>query len=294
MKLKLKQDNTNVKHKPKIQRVIFNSEHLPYILPTLNVTNNDNYITKDKKDVYNYDDPRFVSAISYGDPFLEPQSWLFDIITLGRGISIYGKGRKRFTTTKRSTKISSQERLGIPKGERNQKLVYKHLGNGKFPRSREKTFIVENPRFGDLIGEGSEQTVFVDNLNPDRVLKVYSDRGFKSIEDIKKFHPNWFKRNKVPFQEKLKFEGYVQDRDNLFPVYSQNRVNPIGDVPYSKWEKDIMPIIKKKLKEKGFDESFYNGKIHLNDISSFNVGYDSKGNLKFFDVDAYKKGGTIC
>lgn len=103
--------------------------------------------------------------------------------------------------------MSYRERLGIPKDKRNQNIVYKNLGNGKFPRSREETFKVENSRFGDLIGEGSEQTVFVDNLNPDRVLKVYSDRGFKSIEDIKKFHTNWFKRNKVPFQEKLKFEG---------------------------------------------------------------------------------------
>lgn len=48
-----------------------------------------------------------------------------------------------------------------------------------------------------------------------------------------------------------------------------------------------MPIIKKKLKAEGFDKSFYNGKIHLNDISPSNIGYDSKGNLKFFDVDAY-------
>lgn len=292
--MELQQDNTNVKHKTKIQRVIFNSKRLPYILPTLNVTNNGNYITENRKDVYNYNDPRFISAISQDDQFLEPQSWLFDIITLGRGMSIFGKSRKRFPIAERSSKISSQELSGIPKGERNQKIVYRHLGNGKFPRSREETFKVENPRFGNLIGEGSEQTVFVDNLNPDRVLKVYSDRGFKSIEDIKKFHTNWFKRNKVPFQEKLKFEGYIQDVDNLFPVYSQNRVNPIGDIPYSKWEKDIMPIIKDKLKARGFDESYYNGKIHLNDISPFNVGYDSKGNLRFFDVDAYKKGGTIC
>ena len=162
--------------------------------------------------------------------------------------------------------MNYQKRLGIPKGERNQNVAYKNLGNGTYPRNREEIFKIENPRFGDFIGEGSEQTVFV----------------------------NWFKRNKVPFQEKLKFEGYVQDGDNLFPVYSQNRINPIGDISYFKWEKDIMPIIKKKLKEKGFDESFYNGKIHLNDISPSNIGYDSKGNLKFFDVDAYKKGGTIC
>ena len=65
--MELQQDNTNVKHKTKIQRVIFNSKRLPYILPTLNVTNNGNYITENRKDVYNYNDPRYIRITDIKD-----------------------------------------------------------------------------------------------------------------------------------------------------------------------------------------------------------------------------------
>ena len=189
-------------------------------------------------------------------------------------------------TLVRRPHLSESERLGIPKGERNQPKVYNDLGNAKYPNSRLEELTVENPRFGDMLGSGSEQTVFSDLNNPQRVLKVYSDRRFSSLDELRDFHRTWFIRNQVPFQKKMKFEGYVQDNRRIFPVYSQERVNPIGLMQFERWNKEYLPKINEMLESKGFENNF-NGKIHLNDINPTNIGYDRNGNLSFFDVEAY-------
>lgn len=141
---------------------------------------------------------------------------------------------------------------GIPKGERNQKQVYRFLGIGQAPKSINGTFTIENPRFGELLGNGSEQFVFADNMNPDKVLKVYYDRGFKSLDAIKKWHPQWFKRNQVPFQKRIDIEGYVKSGDYYYPVYSQERVKPFNDMTYAEWSHKYEPKIEKMLESKGF------------------------------------------
>ena len=45
------------------------------------------------------------------------------------------------------------------------------------------------------------------------------------------------------------------------------------------------------LKRKGFkydpDEGYSNGVLNLLDVSSDNVGYNKRGQLRFFDVGAY-------
>lgn len=144
-----------------------------------------------------------------------------------------------------------------------------------------------------MLGEGSEQTVYADRLNPSKVLKVYSDRSFNSLDEIKKWHPQWFKRNLVPFQEKMKYEGYLTEGNKFYPVYSQNRLTPLPDMTYAQWQSEFFPKIQAILKSNGFNESLNNGKIQLNDLYSTNIGYDSNGNIRFFDVDAYQKGGCF-
>lgn len=190
--------------------------------------------------------------------------------------------------------LSLSERLGIPKGERNQKIVYQNLGNATAPKSSSEHFEIRNPRFGERLGEGSEQTVFADNSDPEQVLKVYSDRGFKSIDDIRKFHQaDIFKRNQLPLQERIKIEGYVNDGDLKYPVYSQKRLTPIGNnypsaLEWSVWRNEFVPKIYEVLKEIGYtvvERELTNGKLYLCDISPQNVGYDKEGNLRFFDID---------
>lgn len=188
---------------------------------------------------------------------------------------------------KPSSLLTAQERLGIPKMERHQSSSYINLGQARQPHSRTESFIVENPRFGEMLGEGSEQTVYADRLNPSKVLKVYSDRSFNSLDEIKKWHPQWFKRNLVPFQEKMKYEGFLTEGNKFYPVYSQNRLTPLPDMTYAQWQSEFFPKIQAILKSKGFNESLNNGKIQLNDLYPTNVGYDSNGNIRFFDVDAY-------
>ena len=112
-----------------------------------------------------------------------------------RLIILLFKGKK---TVKR--KLSPLEKAGIPKGERNSPSPYKyqleHIG-------------VDNPLFGKLIGKGGQQTVFENTSNPDKVLKVVTDRKFTSIPEIRQFHKEWMKRNRLPLQERIDFIPFI-------------------------------------------------------------------------------------
>ena len=91
--------------------------------------------------------------------------------------------------------------------------------------------------------KGSQQVVFNAANNPDKVMKVYTERKFTSVPEIKQFHKDFFKRNRLPIQERIEYQGYLQGDGRLYPVYSQNRVNPIGDMPAIVWEKEFLPNI---------------------------------------------------
>lgn len=73
--------------------------------------------------------------------------------------------------------------------------------------------------FGDYIDSGGQQSVFNAANNPDKVLKVYTDRKFTSIPEIREFHKQWMKRNRLPIQERIKFQGYLQGNGRIYPVY---------------------------------------------------------------------------
>lgn len=92
---------------------------------------------------------------------------------------------------------------------------------------------MNSPLIGDYIDHGSQQYVFADPNNHNQVIKVFTDRAFTTPEEIKAFHPQWFKRNQLQLQMPIKFRGYLQGNRRIYPVYSQNRVTPLGDVnPY--------------------------------------------------------------
>lgn len=79
-------------------------------------------------------------------------------------------------------------------------------------------------------------------------MKVYTERKFTSIPEIKQFHKEFFKRNRLPIQERIEYQGYLQGNGRLYPVYSQNRVTPIGvDILPQEWTRIHLPRINKEM-----------------------------------------------
>ena len=146
-----------------------------------------------------------------------------------RLIILLFKGKK---TVKR--KLSPLEKAGIPKGERNSPSPYKQIGTATEPKSQLEHIGVDNPLFGKLIGKGGQQTVFENTSNPDKVLKVVTDRKFTSIPEIRQFHKEWMKRNRLPLQERIDFQGYLQGKDRIYPVsLNVGDINP-WNIGYNK------------------------------------------------------------
>lgn len=190
--------------------------------------------------------------------------------------------------------ISPEEKAGLPKHDRKTKSPYQQIGTAVEPKSKKEHITVDSPIFGDYIDHGGQQSVFNSANNPEQVLKIYTDRKFTSIPEIREFHKQWMKRNRLPIQERIKFKGYLQGKDRIYPVYSQQRINPIGDIPITKWQHKYLPIINDRMRSLGyFGDGTYYGKYTISDVNTWNVGYDKDGILKFFDVEVYKLGGRV-
>lgn len=174
---------------------------------------------------------------------------------------------------------------------------YREIGKATEPKSKSRLehISVDSPMFGDYIDNGSQQVVFNNAANPNRVLKVLTDRQFTSVPEIKEFHKQWMKRNRLPLQERITFEGYLQGDGRIYPVYSQNRISTLGNILPKEWEKVHLPKLNKEMNKLGYknNEGVYtNGKLTVGDISPDNVGYVN-GNIRFVDADVYKKGGKL-
>ena len=191
-------------------------------------------------------------------------------------------------------KLSDAEKLGIPKGERKSPSPYQQIGNVVEAKSKKEHITVDSPMFGDYIDSGGQQSVFNAANNPDKVLKVYTDRKFTSIPEIREFHKQWMKRNRLPIQERIKFQGYLQGNGRIYPVYEQKKVNVLGNILPFEWTKIHLPQIDKEMHKLGYigNGTYTNGKLTVGDISPFNVGYDN-GNIRFIDADVYKNGGKL-
>ena len=192
-------------------------------------------------------------------------------------------------------KLSDAEKLGIPKGERKSPSPYQQIGTAVEPKSRKEHITVDSPIFGDYIDSGGQQSVFNAANNSDKILKVYTDRKFTSIPEIREFHKQWMKRNRLPIQERIKFQGYLQGNGRIYPVYEQNKVNPLGDMPMITWEKDYIPQINEQMLKIGYkgNGTYTNGQLNVGDVNPWNIGYNKNGELRFFDADVFKLGGRI-
>lgn len=174
---------------------------------------------------------------------------------------------------------------------------YREIGKAIEPKSKSRLehISVDSPMFGDYINRGSQQVVFGNATNSNQVLKVLTNRKFTSVPEIKEFHKQWMKRNRLPLQERITFEGYLQGNGRLYPVYSQNRVSTLGNISAIEWEKIHLPKLNKEMSKLGYSGSegvFTNGKLTVGDVSPNNVGYVN-GNIRFVDADVYKKGGKL-
>ena len=103
------------------------------------------------------------------------------------------------------------------------------------------------------------------------------------------------KRNRLPLQERIDFQGYLQGKDRIYPVYQQNKVSPLGDMPMVKWEREYIPQINAQMQRLGYNGNgtYSNGTLNVGDINPWNIGYNKNGTLRFFDADVYKSGGRI-
>ena len=154
---------------------------------------------------------------------------------------------------------------------------------------------VDGKRFGKYIGSGGEQTVFEDATNPNSVLKVYNDTYIKDVDGLKEFNRTFpARRNTIPLQDQIKFKGYVKDGDNLYPVYSQRRLNPLNKMSIAEFNRDYLPLLQRLLSSRGYtgdgiSSEFTNGIKTLIDIKPDNMGLTTDGQLRFLDVDFISK-----
>ena len=160
-----------------------------------------------------------------------------------------------------------------------------------------------SPVIGNFYKKGSEQMVYTHPTNPNLVTKIYADKdfsdGFSSVEAIKNFHKSFMKRNQVPIQERVNYQGYLQNENgSLFPVYTQTKVNEFDSkMPWQVYEQQIEPRVDYTMGQHGFkktkDGNYTNGKITVTDVSPENIGYTNNGDIRFFDTYVYKLGGRV-
>lgn len=212
----------------------------------------------------------------------------FPYTSKGDEIIIFNPDQAKLIDT--SSKLSSLEKAGVPKIERNFKNHGHDYSNpvnyGKLYQNRRVN--PESNQFGKFIKDGSEAFVFEDPNNPNMVLKVNTDWKGPLQEFFEKYV---LKRNKVPNQRPLILKGITEEG---FPVFNQEKVIPMTDEQYFQ----NLPKIKEMLYQKGFLgdlETGYisDGNITIGDFNSGNVAFDSKGNIVFIDIDAYREGGSL-
>ena len=162
-----------------------------------------------------------------------------------------------------------------------------------------KTSTISGHNFGKLLGEGSEQSVYLHPTDPSKVLKVYSDIGHTSLNDLRKFVKQYQTRNNVPFQLETKFQGYVTDKSGkMYPVFSQQKVNNVLPNDSKNWVSNITPRLNKQMESIGYTNSHGNyvrGNRRLTDVQPLNITELPNGEFRFIDIfpEGFKKGGNF-
>lgn len=138
----------------------------------------------------------------------------------------------------------------------------------------------------ELAQPGSEQFVFRHPKLKNKVLKVNYDFS----GNLESFYNNYIlPRNLVPEQAPITLEGITREG---YPVVSQQFLKPYLA---NSFDSDVASKILKILRQNNFNATpsavfdgtaTSNGIIRIGDFQPSNVGFDTQGNLKFFDIDA--------
>lgn len=141
------------------------------------------------------------------------------------------------------------------------------VGNRDFPQI-----------FGKHIGDGSEAHVFENPRFPEQVLKIYDDVP-KNAEEIQRM---LIERNTIPNQEPI---YYVGTTENGYPVVRQKKLSEISLGEWNDVDGVEIPAI---MRDAGYitnaNGAYTNGYRTLLDINPFNIGRNTDGELRFFDV----------
>lgn len=170
-----------------------------------------------------------------------------------------------------------------------QKAADKVL-NSKFVQNR--TFVNNESALGDLLGDGSEQTVFVNRRNPSEVLKVYDGTNQKTVNDAKEFANKIIElRNSAP-QVPIRRYGYILQDGKIKPVFAQKRLNNLVD-PEIRWNDPEWINYQKQLDDL-FNSNGWTGKgtytkgnLTASDVQPGNIGFYDDGTIAPFDIDVY-------
>lgn len=150
-------------------------------------------------------------------------------------------------------------------------------------------FGVSGNRFGDYVGSGEEASVFNDVANSGKILKV--GEFYRDLPALKSHVPAFIeKKNIVPLQEPLKFIGIVDRDGHPFPVFSQTKLQSLGNISSEEFNKVYLPQLQEALRPYGFtgdgiSKGFSDGVRTLVDLKPENMGLTSQGKIRFFDVD---------
>ena len=101
---------------------------------------------------------------------------------------------------------------------------------------------------------------------------------------------SYLQRNTIPLQLPASFSGYIKKDSYLYPVFSQEKVQPLGQMSNAEYTETYLPLVQTALKAAGYDgdgitTEFTNGIHTLVDLKPENIGINSSGDLRFLDVD---------
>ncbi len=125
------------------------------------------------------------------------------------------------------------------------------------------------------IGEGSEAIVIKNS--PTTVGKITQAGSGEML-----------KRNSIPNTQKLKFVGYVRDKELRLPTFIQRKLKVVNEQTYPKYINKLDKAMQKSGFRKVSDpdvKAYTNGTVVIDDISPDNIGVTWVGKPKLIDFN---------
>lgn len=170
---------------------------------------------------------------------------------------------------------------------------------------RKRRFLKNIPKVPDF--EGSESSVYIEG---DRVFKI-PDQGMapNTKEEAKRIAKTFMdKRNSIPNQASLKYEGLVSSQTPKFdkngnplyyPVFSQEKMLPFSNNISEIEQEYIMKRLDDRMNPYGWtrqgSEYVHPSGKHVSDLKPENLATGNDGNIYIIDGDVwgYKNGGFV-